>query len=93
MTRRSNPEAPAIDRLISAREARAILGIGRTSEATYRATIAGFPPRVQVGPGRYAYRASELAAWIASRPAVPTAPAPQHALAGRARQRAETSDA
>ena len=90
MTRRSNPETPAIDRLVPTREARRLLGIGRTSECSYRATIAGFPQRVTVGPGRYAYRASDLAAFIASRPAAPIAPAPEHALeAARAKRDAK----
>jgi predicted DNA-binding transcriptional regulator AlpA len=74
-------EPPAVDRLVRPAEARRLLGVGRTSEATYRKTLPGFPPRVQVGPGRYAYRASDLAAFIASRPAAPIAPAPEHALA------------
>ncbi len=87
MTRRSNPEAPAVDRLVPPREARAILGIGRTSEASYRKTLPDFPQRLAVGPGRYAYRESDLAKFIATRPAAPTGPMPEHALeAARAKR-------
>lgn len=77
-----------IDRLIPPREARKLLGIGKTSEATYRRSLPGFPPRLRVGQHRYAYRASDIAAFIASRPAAPTAPAPEHAAAARRAKRA-----
>ncbi len=76
------PEHHQPDRLIPPREARKLLGIGKTSEAIYRSSIAGFPPRVRVGPRLFAYRQSDIAAFIASLPAAPTAPAPKRAAKG-----------
>ena len=77
-----------VDRLLQPSEVRAQLSIGRTTESNLRRSDPSFPQRVRVSPGRFAYRESEIQAWIAARPAVAAAPAPEHAAAARRAKRA-----
>ena len=84
-------EHRAPDRIVSTREARAILSIGKTTEHVYRRTQPDFPVRLQLGPGRFGYKLSDLTRWIDTRPAAPTAPAPERAAAARRAKRAATT--
>lgn len=92
MPRNDSTPKHEIDRLVSPREARKLLGVGRTTEFALRRTT-GFPARLLIGVGRYGYRMSELQRWIASRPVAPPAPAPEHALAARRAKRAASAAA
>ena len=55
------------DRLLRRREVEEITGLGRSS--IYRLMQEGeFPQRVLVGPNAVRWKASDIAAWVESRP-------------------------
>ena len=55
------------DRLLRRRDVESITGLGRSS--IYRLMQEGeFPQRVKVGPFAVRWRASDIAAWVESRP-------------------------
>ncbi len=66
-------DKPLPDRFVLEREADIMTGLSRGTR--WRLTREGqFPQKYQISPTKYAYRESELIAWMDSRPATKTKP-------------------
>lgn len=67
-------DKPLPDRFVPEREADLMTGLSRGTR--WRLTREGeFPQKYQISPTKYAYRESELIAWMDSRPATKIKPA------------------
>ena len=63
-----------MEKLISMKQAAAMLGVGRASLYRLREFDESMPRAVELSPRRVAFRLSELEAWIASRPVAEKGP-------------------
>ena len=59
-----------IDALIPRTQGRKAMGLSRTTEWRRERDDPTFPKRVQIGPGSWAYRVSDVQRWIETRPTV-----------------------